>query len=65
MKWNTLVIVLRATGALVAGAWLGEVLTVGPGFISIYLAPLAFGPILASELIRLRIASSQRDKSIF
>lgn len=40
-------------GSVVAVAWVVEASTVGRGFISTYLAPLAFGPLFASAVLRM------------
>jgi hypothetical protein len=37
-------------GSLVTAVWLTEIATVGRGFVSTYLAPLAFGPLLLAAI---------------
>jgi hypothetical protein len=53
MNSKTLRMALVITGSLVAVAWFIEATTQGRGFISTYLAPLAFGPLLIAELMRM------------
>ena len=45
-------IVLQTIGTIVAVAWFVEIMTFGKGFISTYLAPFAFGPLIIAALMK-------------
>ena len=51
MNSKTIRISLGIVGSLVAVAWFIESTTQGRGFISTYLAPFAFGPLLIASLM--------------
>lgn len=53
MNSNTIRITLGIVGTLVALAWFIESATLGRGFISTYLAPFAFGPLLIAALMHI------------
>jgi predicted anti-sigma-YlaC factor YlaD len=58
MTLKAIATALWALGSLVAVAWLVEAFTVGRGFVSTYLAPLAFGPLVVAALIQLWVSRS-------
>jgi hypothetical protein len=52
MSYKSLRITLQVIGTVVAVAWFLEAMTCGRGFISTYLAPFAFGPLLIAGIMR-------------
>ena len=62
MNQKSIRIYLQVIGSIVAVAWLIEAITIGKGFISTYLAPFAFGPlIIAAFMKRAEKKDSQDD----
>jgi hypothetical protein len=51
MNSKTVRIALTIVGSIIAVAWFIEATTLGRGFISTYLAPFAFGPLLIAALM--------------
>ena len=52
MSYKSLRIALQVIGTVVAVAWFWEATTRGRGFISTYLAPFAFGPLIIAGIMR-------------
>lgn len=52
MSYKSLRIALQIIGTLVAVAWVVESTTRGRGFISTYLAPFAFGPLIIAGFMK-------------
>jgi len=53
MSYKSLRIALQIIGTVVAVAWFWEATTRGRGFISTYLAPFAFGPLVIAGIMRM------------
>jgi len=53
MSYKSLRIALQVIGTVVAVAWFVESMTRGRGFISTYLAPFAFGPLIIAGIMQM------------
>ena len=51
---------LQVIGSVMAVAWLIEATTVGRGFISTFLAPFAFGPLIIAAILK---GNEKKDES--
>ncbi len=59
MSAKVIATALFVLGSLVTMAWVVEAVAVGRGFISTYLAPLAFVPLIASAMLWVWIGRSE------